>query len=68
MTADPCPARFQDCRCSATTHDPGHAPAAIHSCGLPGCGALWVSPDHVVRLPGKALLRRRYGRANLRVA
>ena len=65
-----CPERLYDCRCSGRTHfkQNGRHPAAIHSCGAPDCGALWVSPNHIIRLPGKARLRRRFDRADLRSA
>ena len=69
MTA-PCGARFADCRCDAIKghHDPHDplGPRPVHCCGVPGCGAMWVGPDHVVRLPFHAALPRRFGRPVLR--
>jgi hypothetical protein len=62
----PCGARFADCRCLIAMDGHGTQGAGIHHCGVPGCGAMWVGADHVVRLPLQVSTPRRFGRPALR--
>lgn len=41
-------------------------PGKTHACSVPGCGAMWTTPDNVIRLPYRASLPRRFGRPKLR--
>jgi hypothetical protein len=64
MTATSCPARLHDCRCVG--HNDQSALAATHTCAVPYCGAMWTTPDNVIRLPYRIGLSRRFGRPNLK--
>lgn len=58
----PCTARLEDCRCAGHVVAEVAVKTRVHSCSAPDCGALWVAPDYVVRLPrgagsGRPVLR-----------